>query len=161
MYATAGCDSCYLNIFVGNGYRNRGGIPFLDSYTTPFRKLRGAFDRKTNENLVARSSITILMAATVSHTTLQTPRSEWRLIVPNNFHTQHMLAEQIRIFTDNKFSSIETIWLNNLDAKYRQHVKEAIERFEKVPRRAWLLCKIFHHAPGPRAQRVIKVTERA
>lgn len=133
----------YIHTLVHNRSGNRTGVSPVAAYLKLFKGLRGAFNRKLDENLInaeSRSAVWCLQIMQQSYSIRQ-PRG--RLLVTDNFYTPHLLARQIKLFADGEVKCLGTVWLNNVDGPNRPVIKEAMSLLKDKPRGSWILCQVI------------------
>lgn len=148
-YAVVGWAHAYLHSFQDNGSGNKTGQSPVQRYTTLFRNLRGAVERKIDGKLVSKSSSSALWCAQMAHQTqLHAAPDCGRLMVMDNFYTRPVLARQLHVLSDGDCKILGTVRFTNVDGINRPALKEAIEDLKHAPRGEWRLVQVFEKCQG-------------
>lgn len=142
-YANLCWTNGYLPSLVNHGSGNLSKIPPAASYITKFKQLRSAYVKKMKDAPVPKNSASTGWGMQVAHPTHNEPAPQGRSVVADNFYTRPLLGMQNREVTNDETAVMETVCLNNMEARNRNVTKDPMKQLEAEHGDCWHLCQAY------------------
>lgn len=103
--------------------------------------------------LVPSASASAFWALQISHLKQSSPSRQGSLFGTDKFYTLHVLAEHLKLISDNELISICKVSFNNIESFNLPSVKIETEEVKNESRGTWRLFKSFNRPPPTAARR--------